>query len=683
MDAVLVMLMPSMMALLSFVGVPLVEYDYEGDFHYNHAEFVNASNLIENGIDGSGVAMCYVDIDHPHDNHPFLCNEENECKYNYSRRGSSTHGLNVMSIGSGYSHITPDGIFATGVAPRSSIVQNHNNSGCQVQNVSMASSKYQWDLYLDEVWRIGSAGNDNRSALFNVNPTVNNISVGGVNWDNESNIPTFWRRTSHDTTHEIMKPDIVSPAVEQCGASSQADDYTCWYGTSQSSPHVAGAMALYKQAYPERSFSQARSAFMLTADPVWHKEDGRQALPSEVGSGYLNVGDAVDTDFIMSTIHGSQYRTHSPRSGGDPSSLNYPSIKSDCLQGTECMFRRSFQNMSKELVTVSWWDDLGKHHEVWSVGHEGELSFRFKMNDTSFDRREGYIPIRIDHNQSNKGYTLTMPYIIQPVTNTVRIPEMTGSLHTANQWVMPYGTISISGDVSIEEDLEVVLKQGITVEGDTSEGSLPHIIMSSVHPFYVRETNRYEPITLRNLFLDMRNEDAPRYRIKVEYGGLEMENVAMSYWDEALHAMRHSSLTISNTIFVDRNDRDFKAVSISLTDATLTDFAVFGEKPIVMTVDGHGVPVVLSENGSIDSDEIVLPNGDTYSVGSESPVMVATTISNPVSSTAPFHGSEPTSVSTLEISSINQSNTSFAFYLVVCLMIATTVHQTMSRKRTN
>jgi len=67
--------------------------------------------------------------------------------------------------------------------------------------------------------------------------------------------------------------------------------FQCIGGTSMSSPHVAGAFALIKQAHPDWSPAMAKSAIMTTAHQDVMKEDGvTPADPFDMGSGHLNVG---------------------------------------------------------------------------------------------------------------------------------------------------------------------------------------------------------------------------------------------------------------------------------------------------------------------------------------------------------------------------------------------------------
>jgi subtilisin family serine protease len=109
----------------------------------------------------------------------------------------------------------------------------------------------------------------------------------------------FSSRGPNPVAADIIKPDITAPGVNiLAGASPYPDPdflpgelFQCIGGTSMSSPHVAGAFALLKQAHPDWSPAMAKSAIMTTAYQDVMKEDGTtQADPFDMGSGHLNVG---------------------------------------------------------------------------------------------------------------------------------------------------------------------------------------------------------------------------------------------------------------------------------------------------------------------------------------------------------------------------------------------------------
>jgi len=98
---------------------------------------------------------------------------------------------------------------------------------------------------------------------------------------------------------DLIKPDITAPGVNILAAASPFPDpgfvtgelFQSIGGTSMSSPHVAGAFALVKQAHPEWSAAAAKSALMTTAYQDVKKEGGfAMADPFDMGSGHLDVG---------------------------------------------------------------------------------------------------------------------------------------------------------------------------------------------------------------------------------------------------------------------------------------------------------------------------------------------------------------------------------------------------------
>lgn len=110
---------------------------------------------------------------------------------------------------------------------------------------------------------------------------------------------SFSSRGPNPVAGDIIKPDITAPGVNiLAGASPYPDPhflpgqyFQCIGGTSMSSPHVAGAFALIKQAHPDWSPAMAKSAIMTTAYQDVVKEDGTTpADPFDMGSGHLNVG---------------------------------------------------------------------------------------------------------------------------------------------------------------------------------------------------------------------------------------------------------------------------------------------------------------------------------------------------------------------------------------------------------
>jgi subtilisin family serine protease len=110
---------------------------------------------------------------------------------------------------------------------------------------------------------------------------------------------SFSSRGPNPVAADIIKPDVTAPGVNIVAGASPFPDagyvpgelFQCISGTSMSSPHVAGAFALLKQAHPEWSAAAAKSALMTSAYQTVKSEDGITAAnPFEMGSGHIDLG---------------------------------------------------------------------------------------------------------------------------------------------------------------------------------------------------------------------------------------------------------------------------------------------------------------------------------------------------------------------------------------------------------
>lgn len=95
---------------------------------------------------------------------------------------------------------------------------------------------------------------------------------------------------------DIIKPDVTAPGVQILAGNSPTPTlgvpgelFQSISGTSMSSPHVAGLLALLKQAHPAWTPAMAKSALMTTARQNIRKEDGTtSADPFDFGSGHVD-----------------------------------------------------------------------------------------------------------------------------------------------------------------------------------------------------------------------------------------------------------------------------------------------------------------------------------------------------------------------------------------------------------
>jgi subtilisin family serine protease len=103
---------------------------------------------------------------------------------------------------------------------------------------------------------------------------------------------------------DIIKPDVTAPGVQILAgntptptASAPGELFQAISGTSMSSPHVAGLLALLKQAHPEWTPAMARSALMTTARQDVRQEDGHgRADPFDFGAGHVDFSGRTTTE---------------------------------------------------------------------------------------------------------------------------------------------------------------------------------------------------------------------------------------------------------------------------------------------------------------------------------------------------------------------------------------------------
>jgi subtilisin family serine protease len=178
---------------------------------------------------------------------------------------------------------------------------------------------------------------------------------------------------------DVIKPDIQAPgqnilaAIASDGTLEGAEAVGLLSGTSMASPHVAGAAALVRDAHPEWTPSEVKSALMMSArQSELRKPDQVTASDAfDRGAGRVRVDHALKAGLVLDES-GLAYLAADPLDGGDPSSLNLPSLtQSACITVTgidtsepRCTFKREVRNTTNG--TVQWAAEL--------VGVEGDVS---------------------------------------------------------------------------------------------------------------------------------------------------------------------------------------------------------------------------------------------------------------------------------------------------------------------
>jgi hypothetical protein len=173
----------------------------------------------------------------------------------------------------------------------------------------------------------------------------------------------FSARGPSQMSPTILKPDIVAPGVDilaawvpnkeimEIGTQKLFTKYMLVSGTSMSSPHVAGIVALLRSAHPDWSPAAIRSAMMTTAyvkdnanKVIVSMPNGSPGTPLDYGNGHVSPNEATDpglvydatADDYVNFLCGLRYssrqitavtgRRNAKCAAGASLDLNYPSF---------------------------------------------------------------------------------------------------------------------------------------------------------------------------------------------------------------------------------------------------------------------------------------------------------------------------------------------------------------------
>lgn len=151
---------------------------------------------------------------------------------------------------------------------------------------------------------------------------------------------------------DLLKPDVSGPGVAILAAVSPdtADGrlFDFYSGTSMSSPHIAGAAALYFGEKPTWSPMAVKSALMTTSARLKNANGSLNSNPYDQGSGNARPTAMFDPGLVFDSgpadwlgfLEGSGIDTDSDVEAIDPSDYNSPSIAIGKLVGTQTVTRR-------------------------------------------------------------------------------------------------------------------------------------------------------------------------------------------------------------------------------------------------------------------------------------------------------------------------------------------------------
>jgi len=204
-----------------------------------------------------------------------------------------------------------------------------------------------------------------------------------INEDENNLIASFTSTKENDTFDGTLTPSIAAPGVQIIAAwadeqpftqSPSPMDWNVIDGTSMSSPHVAGALALIRQAQPQWSVSEVQSAVQMTSTN--NLDDGSGSDPFfRGGAGMINVDTAVNAGLIMDETAENMLLAN-PRNGGNPTTLNLPALVNTACE-IECTWMRT--------VTAT-------NDGTWTVGgkaNHDEVSINIQATPNRFTLKAG------------------------------------------------------------------------------------------------------------------------------------------------------------------------------------------------------------------------------------------------------------------------------------------------------
>ncbi len=214
------------------------------------------------------------------------------------------------------------------------------------------------------------------------------------------------------TVNWMLKPDVSAPGVNIL--STVPGGYDILNGTSMAAPHVAGAIAVIKEARPSWSNEQIIGALKTTAKKV-KDEKGKVIEPIIQGAGLINIKEAIETDVIITnpSLSFGKYGYHIDRRN-----IN---LEIENVSDKEQQF--SFDIPKKEKG-LSW--KLPQSFTV-SPGEKKEVPVELKVNTLQLEKGtyQGWIQM----NQDSE--TFSLPYLF--ISETADYPKIMGFVFQLNQ----------------------------------------------------------------------------------------------------------------------------------------------------------------------------------------------------------------------------------------------------------
>lgn len=393
--------------------------DFTSEFKSQYGLYnIQASDAYEylannnKAVAGDGVKLAIIDsgvtINHP----DIAANYNSSISYDYVNSDSDPnddqgHGTHVASIAAG----VKNGSGMHGVAYNSQIIAmkvldwegngysfnisdaiiDSSNNGAKVINLSLGSDKTALDIKNalltaknNDVLTVAAAGNESSAQVnYPARYAVDNdlqgylLAVGSVN--NANNISDFSNQCG-----SIRDFCLVAPGEDIYGAYNNGG-YEVLSGTSMSTPHVSGAAAVLKGAWPHLSAPQLSEILLTTATDL-----GAAGTDDIYGKGLLNLNEAVRAQGQNLLGFGTSVLSK----GYD---LQATSMVSDPIFGDAFI-----KNVVPEIESAVFFDDFGRDYQA-NLQNRFQISIRSDIGSINLSNQNianHIIPI----NLKNIGY---------------------------------------------------------------------------------------------------------------------------------------------------------------------------------------------------------------------------------------------------------------------------------------
>ncbi|MCU7933399.1 MAG: S8 family serine peptidase [Candidatus Thiodiazotropha sp. (ex Dulcina madagascariensis)] len=356
-----------------------------------------------------------------------------------------------------------------------------NNSWGFANTVNQCYQEFSDDIQLLREAGIGvvfAAGNFGPFSESSISPANNPgaLSVGSVD---QFNAIEFLSSRGPGACDGGVFPKLVAPGSLVFTTDLLPAAYNVVSGTSFAAPHVTGAMALLKSAFPEATVSQIETAMYDSAIDL-----GETGADDRFGYGILDVAAAYDlllADFASS----------------ETSLLGFsePAYSVDEETARLVVSVRRLQGSRGEVsVDYHTTDDEARSGRDYTAS-SGTLTFSDGETLRSFE-----IPIRDDRlDEANESFYLTLSNVRGNATLSNQSEVEATILDNDGRGVFSFGAISYAVNESREEAIVNVLRTGGTageveiayrVIGDSAIAGLDFIADEGEIRFYPGETEK-------------------------------------------------------------------------------------------------------------------------------------------------------------------------------------------------